>query len=102
MLRIILTILLAATMLKVVALGGTFENACKCEFVKLSGPDEESENKKGTPEVSKYDNDDKLYSFYSVNSSGWYVMVESLSPSTHQKPHLRFSDKPNTPPPDLV
>ena len=101
MFRIILTILLVATLLKIVGAAGTFENACKCEFVKLSETDEDSANKKTTPEDSKYENDDKLHFYHAVNSSRWYIMGESLSSITHQKPYLRFIDKPNTPPPNL-
>ena len=101
MFRIILTILLVATFLKIIAVGSIFENASKCEFVKLSEADEDGETKKGTSE-SKYDNEDKLHFYHAVNSSRLYIKGESLSSSTHQKPYLRFNDKPNTPPPDLV
>ena len=102
MFRVILTILIVSTLLKVVSFSSVFENACKCELVKLSEADEDCAGKKGGTEDSKYDNDDKLHLYHAVNSSRWYIMGKSLSSCTHQKPYLRFVDKPNTPPPDLV
>jgi hypothetical protein len=102
MIRIILTILLVSALLKFISFGGTLANFCKYDIVKLSADDEEGENKKGSPEASKYDNEDKLHAHSPLCFSRWYTSGEPLVSYTHHWFYSRFNDKPNTPPPNLL
>lgn len=72
----------------------------KYSIIKLAAHDEESKNEEENKHSKRY-NEDICYTDVGENSAA-QVTVRPASTLIHQKPYFGFTDRPSTPPPDLL